>query len=207
MANILKFNPFTGTFDYIDDRVGLELTANKNAVGGYAGLDGSGKVASAQLPSYVDDVIEVANFAALPATGETGKIYVTLDTNFEYRWSGSTYIRLVSSPGTTDALAEGVTNLYFTDERAQDAVGAMVDATLVYTDATPELRRAAITGDVAVPAGSNTSTLATVVSAATVGDATHIPVITYDAKGRITSTSTATISSGTQRTFVTAMGF
>ncbi|TGV82170.1 hypothetical protein EN801_032795, partial [Mesorhizobium sp. M00.F.Ca.ET.158.01.1.1] len=56
-------------------------------------LDGSGKIAAAVLPSYVDDVLEFANFAALPGTGETGKIYITLDTNAEYRWSGSVYIQ------------------------------------------------------------------------------------------------------------------
>lgn len=37
------------------------------------------------------------------------------------------------------------TNLYFTDERAQDAIGAMIDTTLVYTDGTPLLSRAALT--------------------------------------------------------------
>lgn len=81
-----------------------------------------GTVPSSQLPSYVDDVLEFANLAALPATGESGKIYITLDTNFEYRWSGSTYIRLVSSPGTTDALVEGTTNLYFLAARVLAAV-------------------------------------------------------------------------------------
>ena len=94
-----------------------ENTVNKNMANGYAGLDGSGKVAAAQLPSYVDDVLEFANFAALPGTGETGKIYVTLDTNYEYRWSGSAYIQLVASPGSTDAVPEGTTNLYFTIAR------------------------------------------------------------------------------------------
>ncbi len=94
-----------------------ENAANKNSANGYAGLDGSGKVASAQLPSYVDDVVEFANFATLPVTGETGKIYVTLDTNAEYRWSGSTYIQLVASPGSTDAVPEGSTNKYFTAAR------------------------------------------------------------------------------------------
>lgn len=53
-----------------------------------------GKVPNSQLPSYVDDVIEVANYAALPGTGETGKIYVTVDTGSIYRWSGSAYIRI-----------------------------------------------------------------------------------------------------------------
>lgn len=63
-----------------------------------------GKVPSSQLPSYVDDVVEVANYAALPATGETGKIYITLDTNFMYRWSGSTYIEIKDSSAVWGAI-------------------------------------------------------------------------------------------------------
>ena len=58
-----------------------------------------GKVPSAQLPSYVDDVEEYANLAAFPGTGETGKIYITLDNNSTYRWSGSQYVLLVSGGG------------------------------------------------------------------------------------------------------------
>lgn len=76
-----------------------------------------GLVPSAQLPAYVDDVIEVANFAALPGTGETGKIYVTTDDNKQFRWSGSAYIELVASPGTTDNVVEGTTNKYWTAAR------------------------------------------------------------------------------------------
>ncbi len=49
----------------------------------------------------------------------------------------------------------------YTDEEAQDAVGAMIDTTLEYVDATPLLRRAALTGDVTAAAGSNATTLAT----------------------------------------------
>jgi hypothetical protein len=62
-----------------------------------AELDGSGKVPSGQLPSYVDDVVEVANFASLPVTGESGKIYITLDNNLTFRWSGSAYVEISSS--------------------------------------------------------------------------------------------------------------
>lgn len=54
------------------------------------------------IPGYVDDVLEFANLAAFPATGETGKIYTRLDTNQIYRWSGSAYVEL-SSGGTADA--------------------------------------------------------------------------------------------------------
>jgi hypothetical protein len=47
----------------------------------------------------------------------------------------------------------------YTDEQAQDAVGAMVDASLTYVDATPLLQRSALTGAITAPAGSNTTSL------------------------------------------------
>lgn len=56
-----------------------------------------GKVPASQLPSYVDDVLEYANLAAFPGTGESGKIYVALDTNKTYRWSGSAYVEISAS--------------------------------------------------------------------------------------------------------------
>jgi hypothetical protein len=63
----------------------------------------SGTIDAARLPSYVDDVIEGANLAAFPVTGETGKIYVALDTNKTYRWSGSAYVYITS--GAVDSVA------------------------------------------------------------------------------------------------------
>lgn len=69
----------------------------KGANSGVATLGADGKVPSSQLPSFVDDVIEVANFAALPAEGEGGKIYVTLDDNKTYRWGGSSYTEISAS--------------------------------------------------------------------------------------------------------------
>ena len=89
-------------------------------------------VAIWSLPATVDEVVEVANFAALPGTGTSGIIYVTVDTNATYRWSGSTYIELVASPGTTDAVAEGSTNKYFTVAR----VLATVLTGIGFSDAT-----------------------------------------------------------------------
>ena len=81
------------------DDLGLGTAAllDVGVADGVCGLDSSGKVGSAFLPSYVDDVIEVANFAALPVTGETGKIYVTLNDNLTYRWSGSAYVEISKS--------------------------------------------------------------------------------------------------------------
>ena len=63
-----------------------------------------GKVPSSQLPSYVDDIVEVATYSALPTTGETGKIYVVLDTNLIYRWSGSAYIEIKDSTAVWGAI-------------------------------------------------------------------------------------------------------
>lgn len=85
-----------------------------------------GKVPAEQLPSYVDDIIEFPDLASFPEEGEAGKIYVALDSNKVYRWSGSGYIEMVASPGSTDAVPEGATNLYFTDERAQAALAAQL---------------------------------------------------------------------------------
>jgi hypothetical protein len=127
----LSYNSSTGVVTYTGPSFsGLEVTSAKNQANGYAGLDGSGKVASAQLPSYVDDVVEAANYAALPVTGETSKIYVTLDLNKIYRWSGSTYVEISASPGSTDSVTEGSTNLYFTNTRARDAFSASTGITI-----------------------------------------------------------------------------
>ena len=52
----------------------------------------SGTIAAANLPSYVDDVLEYASLSKFPTKGESGKIYTALDTNKIYRWSGSAYV-------------------------------------------------------------------------------------------------------------------
>ena len=72
-------------------------TSQKGAVDGVATLDSTGKVPAIQLPSYVDDVLEFANLASFPATGESGKIYVALDTNKTYRWASTVYVEISPS--------------------------------------------------------------------------------------------------------------
>lgn len=66
--------------------IDVDLSSKADLVGG--------KVPASQLPAYVDDVLEFANLSAFPVTGETGIIYLALDTNFTYRWSGSAYIQI-----------------------------------------------------------------------------------------------------------------
>lgn len=101
-----------------------ENSANKGQANGYASLGSDGKVPSNQLPSYVDDVLEYANLSSFPATGESGVIYVAIDTSKAYRWSGSTYVEISASPGSTDSVTEGSTNLYFTQARARQSISA-----------------------------------------------------------------------------------
>ena len=92
---------------YTASEVGAIASTLKGAVNGVAELDANGLVPSSQLPSYVDDIIEVADYDHLPISGESGKIYVTLDTNKTYRWSGSGYTEVSKSLalGETDSTA------------------------------------------------------------------------------------------------------
>ncbi len=80
------------------------------AANGVATLAGDGKVPSNQLPSYVDDVVEVANYAALPVTGETGKIYITLDNNKVYRWGGSVYVEVAANQAVWGSITGTLAN-------------------------------------------------------------------------------------------------
>jgi hypothetical protein len=105
-----------------------ENVANKGQANGYAGLDSGGKVPAAQLPGFVDDVLEYATLAGFPATGATGVMYVDLATNKTYRWSGSAYVEISASPGSTDAVPEGAVNKYFTDARAIAALNTPLGA-------------------------------------------------------------------------------
>ena len=63
----------------------------------------SGIIDSARLPSYVDDVLEFSSLGAFPLEGETGKIYVAIDTNKTYRWGGTSYVYITS--GAVDSVA------------------------------------------------------------------------------------------------------
>ncbi len=102
----ININSLTGNFGINWGEITGTLsnqTDLQNALNLKADLVG-GKVPSSQLPSYVDDVVEVATYSALPATGETGKIYVTIDTNYIYRWTGSVYVEIKDSSAVWGAI-------------------------------------------------------------------------------------------------------
>lgn len=107
-------NKFDGVTDKLEDALQKEIEdrkagdttitnslnafiSTKGQPGGLAELDSTGKVPAAQLPSYVDDVLEFSTKAQFPQIGETGKIYVAKDTNLTYRWTGTQYLEISQS--------------------------------------------------------------------------------------------------------------
>lgn len=83
---------------YIDSTHSTSLLKIQlGAANGVAPLGSDKLIPSSYLPSYVDDVIEVSNYASLPASGESGKIYVTLDDGKTYRWGGTSYAEISAS--------------------------------------------------------------------------------------------------------------
>jgi hypothetical protein len=138
-GGVTSFNTRTGAITLTSGDVTTALgytpenAANKGIAGGYASLDGAGLVPSTQLPSYVDDVLEYADLASLPATGTTGKIYVTLDTNKIYRWSGSAYIEISPTVGT---IWGGITGTLANQTDLQSALDAKQDDITLTTTGT-----------------------------------------------------------------------
>lgn len=79
---------------------GKAASSHKHAAADITSVNASaitGVIASANLPSYVDDVLEYSAKANFPATGEAGKIYVDTATNITYRWGGSAYVEISPS--------------------------------------------------------------------------------------------------------------
>lgn len=133
-------NKFDGVTDKLEDALQKEIEdrkaddttitnslnafiSTKGQPGGLAELDSTGKVPAAQLPSYVDDVLEFSTKAQFPQIGETGKIYVAKDTNLTYRWTGTQYLEISQSL----ALGETPSTAYSGDKGKvnRDALNSM----------------------------------------------------------------------------------
>lgn len=150
-------NKFDGVTDKLEDALQKEIEdrkagdttitnslnafiSTKGQPGGLAELDSTGKVPAAQLPSYVDDVLEYSTKAQFPQTGETGKIYVAKDTNLTYRWTGTQYLEISQSL----ALGETSSTAYPGDKGKanRDALNSMptkITSYLTPTTSTGEL--------------------------------------------------------------------
>jgi len=173
--------------DYISDATQDALDLKADLV--------DGKVPASQLPSFVDDVIEVANYAALPIPGATGVIYITLDTNKVYRWTGSVYVEIAS----------GVTNLSYTPGVSNGTVNSDTGS-----DATIPL---AGTVNAGLFSAAEKSKLDGIAPNANVGVIPNAPItgatktkITYDSKGLVTAgadATTADIADSTNKRYVT----
>lgn len=81
-----------------------------------------GLIPSMYLPSYVDDVLEYADLASFPVTGEAGKIYTAIDTGFVYRWTGSIYVRIGGASDVLTTLLAGLSLLTGTAITSSDSV-------------------------------------------------------------------------------------
>lgn len=95
-----RFGETLAAIEQFKREINNEIDDFKATVGspsGIAPLDENARIPAEYLPSYVDDVLEYASKAAFPTVGEAGKIYVALDDNLLYRWSGSTYVELPKS--------------------------------------------------------------------------------------------------------------
>ena len=77
---------------YLTEHQDITGKVDKSAL--FDNPDTAPKVKSSLLPSYVDDVLEFASLTVFPTPGETGKIYVALDTNKTYRWGGTQYVQV-----------------------------------------------------------------------------------------------------------------
>lgn len=150
-------NKFDGVTDALEDALQKEIEdrkagdttitnslnafiSTKGQPSGLAELDSTGKVPAAQLPSYVDDVLEYSTKAQFPQTGETGKIYVAKDTNLTYRWTGTQYLEISQSL----ALGETSSTAYPGDKGKanRDALNSMptkITSYLTPTTSTGEL--------------------------------------------------------------------
>ena len=173
--------------DYISDATQDALDLKADLV--------DGKVPASQLPSFVDDVIEVANYAALPIPGATGVIYITLDNNKVFRWTGSVYVEIAS----------GVTNLSYTPGVSNGTVNSDTGS-----DATIPL---AGTVNAGLFSAAEKSKLEGIAPNANVGVVPNAPItgatktkITYDTKGLVTAgadATTADIADSTNKRYVT----
>ncbi|MFN9951681.1 MAG: hypothetical protein ACK55I_01165, partial [bacterium] len=126
-------------------------------------------------------MLEYANFASLPPTGESGKIYLTIDTNRSYRWSGSQYVQITD----TTALWGSIT-------------GTLSDQTDLINYVVPQTR-SVIAGTGLTGGGQLSSNVTlnlgnTAVTPGSYGSSSGVSSFTVDAQGRLTQASEVSIN-------------
>ncbi|MCM1496707.1 MAG: tail fiber domain-containing protein [Bacteroides sp.] len=184
------------------------LTSDKGIGGGVAELDENGLVPSSQLPGYVDDVLEgylaAGSFYSNPEhtgelPGEAGKIYVDLETNKTYRWSGRSYIVI----SETLALGDTSSTAYRGDKgktayEHSQREHARTDATKVEPSANNgaiRINDAEASVYVHPDSGAATGSYGDASDQSpAAGEAFKVPYMTVDAMGHVTEVSEHTVT-------------
>ena len=172
-AQSLTLSTPTEVTEAIAEAIKVNVTDKLAVASGIATLGPDGFIPSAQLPSYVDDIVEYENVEAFPKTGDKAKIYIATDTGSVYRWSGSGYVEISNGAGVADAATKLATPRNF-------SIAGDVTAAAVAFDGT---------GDVALQA-----VLPAVGTAGTYGSATEVAKITTDDKGRVSAVTNVKIT-------------
>ena len=169
----------------------------KGQANGVATLDASGLVPTAQLPSYVDDIVEAytvgtalsagwlsASEGGAALTPETGKIYIVLSAgeyqNKQYRWSGSTYV--LCNPSDVNSVNGKTGVVVLTQDDVNDGTS--------YVRMTPAER--AKLANIAEGATNNVGTVTSVKVAG--GDGISVENDTVTTAGTITVKNTGVLS-------------
>ncbi len=157
----------------------------KGTANGVATLGTDGKVPAAQLPSYVDDIIdgylhtdgkfykEAAHTTAI--VGESGKVYVDLTTNKTYRWSSTTFVPI----GSDLALGETASTAYAGNKGKANAdeIAKIKNGTTVVPKAAQANNATTVNGhtvEVNVPANAKFTDTVYTPNFATTGDIDNI---------------------------------
>ena len=152
-GGVTSVNGKTGAVTLTATDVSAIPSSTKGVANGVAELDSTGKVPSSQLPSYVDDVIEgyynttdgkfyEEETYQTEIIGEAGKIYISLDTNKTYRWSGSAFAEI------SESLALGETSsTAYRGDRGKEAYDHATDANKLSTAQASGLYKIATTAE------------------------------------------------------------
>ena len=115
VTTTINGKPLSAAVSLTADDVGAIPASQKGVAGGLATLGEDGLIPSAQLPSYVDDVVETYVVGQTPyaadwlsttsdgaaLTPESGKIYLVISEgdyqNQEFRWGGTQYAQISKS--------------------------------------------------------------------------------------------------------------
>jgi hypothetical protein len=210
----------TGTVNITAGNIGLGNLTNDAQVkrsemgvaSGVATLGTDGKVPTAQLPSYVDDVLEYDKKALFPATGESGKIYVDKEKSITYRWGGSTYVEISPSLalGETSstayagdkgkALADRLTEAEALASENKDKIDGLLEVgddlldgslSVAKADTLTNGRKISLTGDATGNTtfdGSTDKSITVTLANSGVTPGTY-SAVAVDAKGRVTAGS------------------